>query len=102
MEQQKQVQIKAKDQDLKGVYSNLMQIIHTKEEFILDFFLASPPQGVLASRVIMSPGHVKRMAKAFEENVKKYEEKFGEIEISKGPQTADISDSKIGFGVEGK
>ena len=102
MEQQKQVQIKAKDQDLKGVYSNLMQIIHTKEEFILDFFMASPPQGVLASRVVMSPGHIKRMTKALEENVKKYEEKFGEIEISKGQQTAEAGDSKIGFGVEGK
>ncbi len=101
-QQQKQVQIKAKDQDLKGSYSNLMQILHTKEEFILDFFLASPPQGVLASRVIMSPGHLKRMAKALEENVKKYEDKFGKIEESKGPQASETSDSKIGFGVEGK
>ena len=71
--EQKQLQIKAKDEDLKGNYSNLMQIVHTKEEFILDFFLASPPQGVLASRVIMSPGHIKRMIKALQENIKKYE-----------------------------
>ena len=71
MEQQKQqLKIKAKDEDLKGVYSNLMQIVHAKEEFILDFFMASPPQGILASRVIMSPGHLKRMLKALQEKTR--------------------------------
>jgi hypothetical protein len=92
---QQQIQIKAKDDDLKGAYSNLMQVLHTKEEFILDFFLTAPPQGVLASRIIMSPGHVKRMLKALQENVGKYEEKFGKIE------EADVPETKIGFG-EGK
>ncbi len=79
---QKEIKIKAKDEDLKGLYSNLMQIYHTKEEFCLDFFNIFPPQGVLASRVIMSPAHIKRMAKALEENIKKYEEKYGNIESS--------------------
>ena len=37
-QQQQQIKIRAKDEQLKGVYSNLMQILHTKEEFILDFF----------------------------------------------------------------
>lgn len=95
--EQKQLQIKAKDEDLKGNYSNLMQIVHTKEEFILDFFLASPPQGVLASRIVMSPGHVKRMIKALEENIKKYQEKFGEIKEAEMPEVS--SEDKIGFGV---
>jgi hypothetical protein len=97
MEQQKQqLQIKAKDEDLKGKYSNLMQIVHTKEEFILDFFLASPPQGVLTTRVIMSPGHVKRMLKALEENIKKYEDKFGKLKEAKTPQPTDEK-PKLGF-----
>ena len=91
MEEKKQLQIKVKDEDLKGAYSNLMQITHTKEEFVLDFFLASPPQGVLASRVIMNPGHVKRMIKALSENLGKYEEKFGPIEAAEG------SKKEIGF-----
>ena len=97
--EQKQVQIKAKDEDIKGAYSNLMQIAHTKEEFILDFFLASPPQGILASRVIMSPGHIKRMLKALQENLTKYEEKFGKIEEAKGPEVSGESEGKIGFRV---
>jgi hypothetical protein len=93
--QSQQIQIKAKDDDLKGSYSNMMQVTHTKEEFILDFFLTAPPQGVLASRVIMSPGHLKRMIKAFVENISKYEGKFGKIEEAEAPE------AKIGFG-EGK
>ena len=98
MEQQKQqLKIKAKDEDLKGVYSNLMQIVHAKEEFILDFFMASPPQGILASRVIMSPGHLKRMLKALQENLAKYEEKFGKIEEAKGPEAVSGQEEGIGF-----
>jgi len=90
MEQQ-QIQIKAKDEDLKGDYSNMMQVLHTKEEFVLDFFLVSPPTGILASRIIMSPGHLKRMIKALEENIRNYEEKFGKI------QEAETPEGKIGF-----
>ena len=91
MQEQKQIKIKAKDEELKGNYSNLMQVLHTKEEFILDFFLASPPEGILTSRVIMSPGHLKRMIKALQENAGKYEEKFGKIEEAEAPE------AKLGF-----
>jgi hypothetical protein len=86
-----QLQIKVNDVELKGAYSNMMQIVHTKEEFILDFFLNAPPQGILASRVIMSPSHAKRMVMALQENLKKYEEKFGKI------TEAENSEGKLGF-----
>ncbi|MCD6528518.1 DUF3467 domain-containing protein [bacterium] len=85
--QQKEIKIKVKDEQLIGVYSNLMQVAHTKEEFILDFFMVLPPQGILSSRVIMSPGHIKRMVRALEENIAKYEEKFGKIEEATTPET---------------
>lgn len=94
--EKRELKIKAKDDDLKGAYSNLMQIFHTKDEFILDFFLASPPQGVLASRVIMSPGHLKRMIKALQENIGKYEQKFGKIKETAAPE------AEIGFKTEGQ
>ena len=94
MDNQQQIQIKAKDEDLKGLYSNLMQVLHTKEEFILDFFLVSPPTGVLASRIIMSPGHVKRMMGALKDNIEKYESQFGKIEEAKSPE---IRENGIGF-----
>jgi len=96
---QQEIKIKAKDEDLKGNYSNMMQILHTKEEFILDFFLTAPPEGMLASRIIMSPGHLKRMIKALQENIGKYEEKFGKIEEAKTPE---MPEGGMGFKVENK
>lgn len=89
--QPQNIQIKAKDEDLKGVYSNFMQVAHTKEEFVLDFFLAFPPNGTLNSRVIINPSFAKRMVAALQDNVKKYEEKFGKIE------EGIVPDTKIGF-----
>ncbi len=85
--QQKQLQIKVSDDVLKGAYANAMQILHTKEEFVLDFMNLSPHQGVgiVNSRVIMSPGHVKRVISALQENLKKYEGSFGKIEEAESP-----------------
>jgi hypothetical protein len=90
--EKKEIQIKAKDEDLKGFYSNLMQVSHTREEFCLDFFNLFPPQGILVSRIIVSPSHLKRMIMALEDNLKKYEEKFGKVEVAKEPERI------IGFG----
>ncbi len=88
---QQPISIKASEEKIKGEYSNVMQITHTKEEFVLDFLNIFPPHGTLNSRVILSPGHFKRMAKALEENLKRYEAAFGKIEESKEPA------SSIGF-----
>lgn len=88
----RQLQIKISDEVLKGIYANAMQIMHTKEEFVLDFMNLSPHHGVgiVSSRVIMSPGHVKRTIAALQDNLGKYEDKFGEIEKADAP-------SEIGF-----
>jgi len=67
---QQQVQIKATDEKLKGDYSNMASITHNKEEFWLDFLSVFPPAGTLNARVIVSPGHFKRMVKAMEEQLK--------------------------------
>lgn len=83
---QQQIQIKADDQTAKGVYSNNMMIAHTKEEFVLDFLNVFPPQGALVSRIFTSPGHAKRIVKALEDNIKKYEKQFGKIEESEAPE----------------
>jgi hypothetical protein len=88
---QPQLQIKATDEKLKGEYANMMQILHNKEEFVLDFLNIFPPTGTLNSRIIVSPGHFKRMVKALEENLKKYEDQFGKI------SEADMPKDEIGF-----
>ena len=48
-----------------GVYSNNMIVAHTKEEFFLDFLMVAPPSGTVTARVILSPGHVKRVVGYF-------------------------------------
>ena len=84
--EQKQIQIKAKDEILSGKYANVAQINHNKEEFILDFMSIFPPVGTLNSRIIVSPGHYKRMIKAMQDNLQKYESHFGFIEESNEPE----------------
>ena len=88
-----QIQIKASDDALQGNYSNLMQVTHLSEEFILDFMNIYPFQnlGVLNARVIVSPGHLKRMVAALDENLKRYEETHGTIETAQAPS------SEVGF-----
>jgi len=83
----KNIQIKAKDEALQGSYANVAQVSHTKEEFVLDFMSVFPPAGTLNSRVIVSPGHYKRMIAAMQDNLRKYEEKHGTIEAAQGPET---------------
>lgn len=86
--QQQQINIKIEDAVLKGAYANAMAVSHSKEEFVLDFMNIFPWQraGIVTARVITSPGHMKRICKALEENLKKYEEKFGKIEVAKEPE----------------
>jgi hypothetical protein len=74
-----------------GVYANNMLVAHTKEEFIMDFMMVVPPNGTVTSRVIISPGHMKRIINALEDNVKKYEASFGTIQAAEEPK------GKIGF-----
>lgn len=83
----KQIQINATDEALAGKYANVLNIAHTREEFLLDFMLAVPPKGQLNSRVIVSPAHAKRMAAALAENIAKHEQQFGPINESNDPDT---------------
>ena len=52
-----------------GAYSNNMVVSHTKEEFIMDFLMVAPPSGALTARIIVSPGHIKRIINALQENI---------------------------------
>lgn len=78
--------VKIKDEVLGGVYANNMMVGHTREEFVLDFIYAFPQGGVVNSRVITSPGHIKRIIRALSENLKKYEQRFGEIKEAAAPK----------------
>jgi hypothetical protein len=71
--------VKIADEEMKGRYSNLLRITHTREEFILDFINLVPPQGVVTARIVTSPGHLKRIVRALAANLARYEEAFGTI-----------------------
>ena len=68
-----------------GRYANNMNVTHTKEEFVMDFMMVVPPAGAITARVIVSPGHMKRISNAILDNIKKYEEKFGTLEEAAAP-----------------
>lgn len=77
--------IKITDDTLKGVYSNSMLVTHTREEFVIDFLNTFPPEGIVTSRIITSPGHLKRIIRALADNVNKYEKAYGEIKEAPEP-----------------
>lgn len=91
---EQQIQIEIDDVTAQGVYSNLAIVGHTQNEFILDFIFVQPqvPKAKVRARIITSPQHLKRFLNALEENVKKYEEMYGEIKVDKNFPT-----QKIGF-----
>lgn len=84
-QQQGQMQVKISDETLKGAYANMVQVAHTPEEFVLDFMNLFPPAGSVVSRIFVSPAHMKRLVAAMQDNIKKYEEQFGAIKASEGP-----------------
>ena len=67
-----------------GVYANLMMVSHRKEEFVLDFLFVPPQQtapeqtvATLRSRIVTTPEHAKRIVRALQENIQRYEAAFG-------------------------
>jgi len=65
----------------RGSYANETIISHTREEFVMDYILATPPIGVVNARVLISPTHAKRLVLALQENIARYEEQYGEIAL---------------------
>lgn len=86
MAEKRDVPIKIPDDVLHGVYANQMMVTHTREEFVLDYINLFPPSGVVNARVIVSPGHMKRMIRALQDNLAKYEARFGAILEAEPPQ----------------
>jgi len=83
--QSKKMEIKIKDDIPGGAYANAMQVMNNKEEFHLIFMHLLPPSGKVAAKVTTSPGHLKRIIKALQENVQKYEKQFGQITEAQAP-----------------
>ena len=79
MADERSIPVKISDEILRGSYANQMVVRHTREEFVLDFLSVFPPEAVVNARVVVSPGHMKRILRALEDNVLKYESAHGRI-----------------------
>ncbi|MCK4699044.1 MAG: DUF3467 domain-containing protein, partial [Bacteroidales bacterium] len=81
-----QLDIELNDEVAQGTYSNLAVITHSSAEFVLDFVRIMPgvPKAQVKSRIILTPEHAKRLLRALDDNIKKYEAVHGEIK-DKGP-----------------
>lgn len=78
---------------LKGIYANVTNIGHSKEEFFLDYLMIQQhpaPFGKLVARIIITPGHAKRLLYALQENIRKYEEQHGVIDSGLTPTNRTI------------
>jgi len=77
------IDIELDEQIAEGTYSNLAIITHSQAEFIIDFVRILPgiPKGKVKSRIIMTPQHAKRLIMALGDNMAKFEENFGEVDI---------------------
>lgn len=83
--------VKISDQVHQGVYANQMVVAHSQYEFVLDFLVTFPPGPQVVTRVVTSPGHMKRMVQALEDNLRQYEEKYGSVEPSPGADPTTVN-----------
>ncbi len=77
-----QLNIELNEEIAEGVYSNLVMIAHSPEEFILDFIRVVPgvQKARVKSRIIITPQHAKRLLNALAENIERYERAHGPVD----------------------
>lgn len=79
------IEVKVDENIAMGIYANFSNVSHSPEEFVFDFVFvhpAPPPgYGKLMSRMILAPGHAKRFLLALSQNIREFEERFGEIDL---------------------
>jgi len=79
--QQPHLDIELSEEVAEGIYSNLAIITHSQSEFVIDFIKIMPglPKAKVKSRILLTPQHAKRLAKALSDNVLKFEQANGKI-----------------------
>lgn len=79
----RQLQIQIDDDVAQGAYVNMATVTHSPTEFVLDFIFVQPrqPRAKVRSRLITSPQHAKRFLLALQDNLRRFEDRFGKIEL---------------------
>lgn len=83
MEKENELKITLDENTAQGTYANLAVIAHSASEFVIDFVRVVPgvKTAKVHSRIIMTPEHTKRLMRALEDNIRKYESLNGEIKL---------------------
>lgn len=81
--QQQQMTIELGEKEAEGIYSNLAIISHSPAEFVIDFtrILPGVPKARVHARIVMTPQHAKLLLNALADNVSKYEQQYGEVNV---------------------
>jgi len=84
--QDNQINVELPEEIAEGTYSNLAIITHSPAEFVVDFIRIMPgvPRAKVKSRIILTPQHAKRLLRALQENIQKYEAQHGNIRSDEG------------------
>lgn len=86
--QENKLNIELTEEVAEGIYSNLAIISHSSSEVVFDFIKVMPglPKAKVKSRIMMTPEHAKRLLRALQDNLNKYESQNGPIKDGDGPQ----------------
>jgi hypothetical protein len=76
----REIKVRLPNEIAPGCYANALLVQHTREEFILDFTFVTDRQGTVVARVVVSPGHMKRVLAALQANLTRYESSHGHVE----------------------
>jgi hypothetical protein len=82
----KETEITFPDKLKGGVYANKVVVTHTKEEFVIDFMMATSATCAVTSRVIITPAHMKRIVTQLHDDVVKYQGEFERITAIEEPR----------------
>ncbi|MCX4290752.1 MAG: DUF3467 domain-containing protein [Odoribacter sp.] len=87
-EKKQQLDIELNHDVAQGMYANLAIISHSTSEFIVDFVRIMPgiPKAEVKSRIILTPEHAKRLMFALQDNIRKYEQINGKINLPEDNQ----------------
>lgn len=76
----KQLKFDIDKETMRGRPTNGALIAHTPDEFLFDFVLVMPgQQPIVTSRLVTSPRHAKALMRSLEDNIRRYEARFGAI-----------------------
>lgn len=80
---QGQLQIQLPPELASGAYVNLTLVNHTETEFVFDFIFVQPlePRATVRARIISSPKHAKRLLTALNDNMARFEQRWGAVDV---------------------